>query len=170
MTEKQIEKIKITIKQHRAALLAEKKKFGGFDDSQGRRYFISDLYLRICDYKGAVTYKKWFDKNFPGDIGSPLLSLNWAIALHGLNQINETKKYTIDTAFQNVYLHRLLLDREANLIDMYDPHGQELLDRTRTWIVDCKKVVSKPYMDWLSEFIDSDEYNKQINKFIGYDI
>jgi len=58
MTEKQIEKIKLSIKKHRTALTAEKRKFGGFDDSAGRRYYISDLFLRIADYKGAITYKK----------------------------------------------------------------------------------------------------------------
>jgi hypothetical protein len=167
MTEKQIDKIKISIRKHRAALSAEKRKFGGFDDSQGRRYFISDLYLWVSDYKGAITYKKWFDKNFPDDLGSPLLSLNWAIAFHGLGQINETKIYTIDTAFQNVYLLGLLLDRDVKLIDMYDPYGNEILERTKSWIKDCKKVVSKPYMDWLSVFVDSDEYNEHINKFVS---
>ena len=80
MTEKQIEKIKLSIKKHRTALTAEKRLYGGFDDSAGRRYYISDLYMRIADFKGAITYKKWFDKNFPDDIGGPLLSLNWSIA------------------------------------------------------------------------------------------
>lgn len=65
MTEKQIEKIRLSIKKHRAALTAEKRIYGEFDDSQGRRYYISDLYMKLGDYKGAITYKKWFDKKFP---------------------------------------------------------------------------------------------------------
>jgi hypothetical protein len=39
MTEKQIEKIKVMIIKHRATLVAEKRKFGGFGDGAGRRYF-----------------------------------------------------------------------------------------------------------------------------------
>lgn len=45
MTEKQIERLKQKIKKERAALSAEKRKFGWFDDSYGRRYYIADLYI-----------------------------------------------------------------------------------------------------------------------------
>jgi hypothetical protein len=167
MTGKQIEKIRLSIKKHRSTLTAERRKFGGFDDSAGRRYFISDLYLRIADYSGVLTYKKWFDKNFPDDCGTPILSLNWSIAFHSSGLIEKCKIYTLDTAFQNVYLHGLLLDREVKLIDMKDPNGNKLLEHTKSWISDCKKNVTKPYMEWLSAFIDSNEYSGPITKFIS---
>ena len=166
MTEKQIEKIRLSIKKHRTALTSEKRKFGGFDDSAGRRYSISDLYMRISDYKGAITYKKWFDKNFPDDIGSPLLSLNWSIAYFGLGQITETKIYTVDTAFQNIYLHGLLLDSEVSRIDMYE-HGYDMLEFAKSMIKDCKKVSTQPYLDWLAIFMETDEYKESTNKFIA---
>lgn len=166
MTEKQIEKIKLSIKKHRTALTAEKRLYGGFDDSAGRRYYISDLYMRIADFKGAITYKKWFDKNFPDDIGGPLLSLNWSIAYFGLGQISEAKIYSIDTAFQNVYLHGLLLDREVIRIDMYE-YGYDMLEFAKSMIKDCKKVLSQPYLDWLTIFMDTDEYKEPINRFIA---
>jgi hypothetical protein len=166
MTDKQIDKIRLSIKKHRAALTAEKRLYGGFDDSAGRRYYISDLYMQIADYKGAITYKKWFDKNFPDDIGGPLLSLNWSIAYHGIGLIEETKIFTIDTAFQNIYLHGLLLDREVTRIDMYE-HGYDMLEFANSMIKDCKKVSTKPYLDWLAKFIDTDEYKEPINKFIA---
>jgi hypothetical protein len=50
MTEKQIEKIRLSIKKHRSALTAEKRKFGGFDDSAGRRYYIFD-FMYVYLYK-----------------------------------------------------------------------------------------------------------------------
>ena len=156
----------MSIKKHRAALIAEKRKFGGFDDSGGRRYYISDLYMQIADYKGVITYKKWFDKNFPDDIGGPLLSLNWSIAYYGLEQIHYTKIYTIDTAFQNVYLHGLLLDREVNRIDMYE-HGYDMLEFAKSMIKDCKKVSRKTYLVWLTIFIYTEEYKEPINRHIA---
>lgn len=165
MTEKQIEKIKLSIKKHRAALTAEKRLYGEFDDSRGRRYYIPDLYMRIADYKGAITYKKWFDKNFPDDIGSPLLSLQWSIAYLGLGKITSTKIYTIDTAFQNIYLHDLLLGREVNRIDMYES-GYNLLESASSMLKDCKKISTQAYLDWLSIFIDTDEYKDSINRYI----
>ena len=166
MTEKQIEKIRLSIKKHRSTLTAEKRKFGGFDDSAGRRYYIPDLYMRIADYKGAITYKKWFDKNFPDDIGTPLLSLEWSIAYFELGLITETSIYTVDTSFKNVYLHGLLLDRDISRIDMYE-QGYDMLEFAKSMIKDCKEFSTKPYLDWLKIFIDTDEYKQTINKFIA---
>lgn len=166
MTEKQIEKIRLSIKKNRAALTAEKRRFGGFDDSAGRRYYISDLYMRISDYKGAITYKKWFDKNFPDDIGSPFLSLCWSIAYYEIGKMKESIIYTIDTAFQNIYLHNLLFDREVNRIDMYE-HGYDMLEFAKSMIKDCKKMATQNYLDWLIEFMVTEEYKEPINKFIA---
>jgi len=165
MTEKQIEKIKLAIKKNRAALSAEKRKFGGFFDNSGRRYYISDLYIKIADYKGAITYKKWFDKNFPDDIGSSLLSLNWSIAYFELGKIAEAKIYTIDTAFQNIYLHDLLIGKEVKRIGMYE-HGHDMLDVAKSIIKDYKKIVTQTYLEWLTVFMDTDEYKEPINKYI----
>lgn len=166
MTDKQIEKIRLAIRMNRAALTAEKRKLGGFDDSVGRRYYISDLYMRISDYKGAITYKKWFGKNFPDDIGGPLLSINWSIAYFELGQLTDTKIYTIDTAFQNVYIHGLLLDRVISRIDMYE-NGYDTLEFAKSMVKDCKKIITRPYLDWLTAFIDTDEYKKPVNKYIA---
>ncbi|HHN48794.1 MAG TPA: hypothetical protein ENN08_07725 [Bacteroidales bacterium] len=125
-----------------------------------------DLFMRISDYKGAITYKKWFDKNFPNDIGGPLLSLNWSIAYSGLGHIKEAKIYTIDTAFQNIYLHGLLLDREVSRIDMYE-HGYDMLEYAKSMIMDYKKVSTQPYLYWLRQFMDTDDYKAPVNKVIA---
>ena len=166
MTDKQIEKIKIKIKQQRTALLAEKRLYGWFHDGSGRRYYISDLYLQIGDYKGAIIYKKWFDKNFPEDIGDAMVTMNWAIAYHELGKTKEAEAYTIHTSFQNIYLHGLLLDRLVEKIDIYES-GYDLLEYTKSQIKDFRKVVTKSYLDWLSGFVKTDDYNIPINRFIA---
>lgn len=166
MTEKQIDRIKLRIKKQRAALVAEKRLYGGFHDGGGRRYYIADLYLQIVDYKGAITYKKWFDKNFPDDIGDAMMSLNWSIAYHGLDKIKEAEIYAVDTAFQNIYIHGLLLDKAVDKIDMFEPEN-DILDYTETNLKDFKKLVTKSYRDWLSSFMNTDEYKEPITRFIS---
>ena len=52
-------------------LAAEKKKFGCYDDSRGLRYLPTSYFVQMEDYKGGVTYLKWFYKNFPDDGGFP---------------------------------------------------------------------------------------------------
>ena len=51
MTPKQIEKVQIKIKKIRAALAAEKRMFGCYDDSRGMRYLPPHLFVKIQDYK-----------------------------------------------------------------------------------------------------------------------
>ncbi|MGQ1891483.1 hypothetical protein ACT29H_13665 [Thermophagus sp. OGC60D27] len=122
--------------------------------------------MKIADYKGVITYKKWFDKNFPDDIGSPFLSLIWAIAYFETGKMAEAKIYTIDMAFQNIYLPELLLDKEVNLIDMYD-HGPNMLDFAKSLTDDGKKLLTNNYRDWMETFMHTDEYKKPVNKFIA---
>jgi hypothetical protein len=166
MTEKQIDRIKLKIKKQRTALVAEKRLYGGFHDGGGRRYYIADLYIQIADYKGAITYKKWFDKNFPDDIGDAMMSLNWSIAYHGLDKFKEAEIFAIDTAFQNIYLHGLLLDRVVDRIDMFEP-GYDILDYTESHLKDFKKSVTKSYLDWLSIFMTTDDYKVSVNRHIA---
>ena len=165
MTEKQIERVRLSIKKHRAVLTAEKRKFGGFFDNRAIRYHIANLYMKIADYKGTITYKRWFDKNFPEDIGSPLLSLHWSIAYYELGKIKEAKIYTIDTALQNIYLHELLLDRKVKHIDMYE-FGRDMLEHAQLIRKEYGKEATDSYLNWLSAFIETDEYKEPINKFI----
>ena len=169
MTEKQIERVRLNIKKQRGALAAERKKFGGYFDNSGRRYGISGLYMSISDYKGTIVYKRWFDKNFPGDIGASLLSLHWSIAYYELGKLKEAKIYTIDTAFQNIYLHKLLLDKEVSKIGMYED-GRDMLEFAQLMNKDHRKVVTDSYLNWLSTFIETDEYKEPVNEFIALSI
>lgn len=71
MTSAQITRIQTRIINLRKILAAERARFGGYDDSAGRRYTILNLYFSIGDYKGAANYLRWFFKNFPDDAGFP---------------------------------------------------------------------------------------------------
>jgi hypothetical protein len=71
VTPKQIERVKTKIADIKRILAAEKKKFGGYDDSRGLRYLPTKYFIQLGDFGGGLTYLKWFDKNFPGDSGFP---------------------------------------------------------------------------------------------------
>ena len=164
MTDKQIDKIKLKIKKQREALVAEKRKYGGFHDGGGRRYYIADLYLQIHDYNGAITYKKWYDKNFPDDIGDAMVSFNWSVAYHGLNMIKEAEIYAIDTAFKNIYLHNLLLNKPVDKIEI---NKDDFVMLNNKVLEEFKNIVSTTYLSWLSDFIETNNYKEPINKYIS---
>jgi hypothetical protein len=166
MTENQINKIRESIKRRRAGLFAGKRQFGGFDDSVGARYAIADLYLKIADYQGALTYRKWFYKNFPDDWGVPELSLDWAVAFYATGKIEDCKICTIETAFQNVYLHGLMIGRSIAQIDKCESFNCEEIDYAQSIAENCKVLSTSQYIEWLAEFVNSDEYKAPVKEFI----
>ncbi len=62
MTPAQITRIQTKIIKLHKVLAAERARFGGYDDSAGRRYTILNLYVSVADYKGAFVYLRWFFK------------------------------------------------------------------------------------------------------------
>ena len=108
MTEKQIEKIRNKIRSLRVKLSAEKRKHGWYNDSRGYRFIIPDLYLQIEDYKGALRYFNWFEKEFEMDSGFPDFNLAWTITLYKNKKPDLAIKKLYTTAFSNTYLIELI--------------------------------------------------------------
>jgi hypothetical protein len=58
-------KIVERIHRYENSLLAEKRRFGSFDDGYGKRYLLGPLYLLAGDIEGAVKHYKWSSSPFP---------------------------------------------------------------------------------------------------------
>ncbi len=52
-------------------------EFGAFDDSRGLKYLTLEYYIKIQDYNGGLNYTRWFQRNFPDDIGFPEFLFEW---------------------------------------------------------------------------------------------
>ena len=81
MTPKQTDRTQNKIAKIKRALAADKRLWGCYDDSRGLRYLSPALYLKLKDYKGAMRYFNWFQKNFSDDSGYPSFLLEWTITL-----------------------------------------------------------------------------------------
>lgn len=167
MTEKQIEKIKKKIKVCRARLATEKRMFGDYDDSQGLRYYIPELYLKIKDFKGALVYFRWFAKAFPDDIGYPDFNLFWAATLFENNKISDAIKKVYATAFSNTYFLDLISGRDTVQIDKSEPIGFETLDYAKSAYEDCIEFITLEFQVWISNLSEFDEFKDNMNKFIS---
>lgn len=76
MTPKQAERLIKKIAVIKRVLAAEKRKFGGYDDSRGLRYLPTRYYLQLGDYRGG----------WPTPVGSPKpFPTIWAFRTSGLN-------------------------------------------------------------------------------------
>jgi hypothetical protein len=166
MTEKQIEKIKAEIRSNRAKLVAERKKYGDYRDSEGKRYSIAILYAKIGDFKGALRYFNWFDEEFPRDIGDPLFHFIWTVTLFENNRHEKTVSQAYKTAFSNTYLFPLLLDKQVESIDKSELIGFETLGFAGRIKKDCLHYGTDEFFNWLQEFVESYEYQENLNTFI----
>lgn len=90
--------------RYRKALTAEHKKFGAIDDSGGKRYRIGPLYILAGEPGKAVTYYRWFAKQFPDDVGEPLHLIYWVLALLRVGKASDAAKKLLEVMVRNLYV------------------------------------------------------------------
>ncbi|MBE3085652.1 MAG: hypothetical protein IMZ64_05480 [Bacteroidetes bacterium] len=167
MTERQIERIKKTIKFYRARLAAEKRMHGDYDDSAGLRYIIPELYLKIRDYKGALVYFRWFSKAFSDDIGFPVFNLFWSAAFFENNKIPQAINKAYETAFSNTYLLDLINGKDPVQLDKSETIGYENLEYAKQVYKGCIKFITLEFQIWISNLSEFDDFKANLNKFIS---
>jgi hypothetical protein len=167
MTERQIERIKKTIKFYRARLAAEKRMHGDYDDSSGLRYIIAELYFQIMDYKGALVYFRWFSKAFPDDTGFPVFNLFWSAAFFENNKIPQAIQKAYETSFSNTYLLELIAERETVQLDKSEMIGYENLEYAKQVYKDCINLITLEFHIWISNLSEFNDFKANLNKFIS---
>ncbi len=92
MTPKQAERLQKKIADIKRVLAAEKRKFGGYDDSRGLRYQPTEYYIKLADYAGVLRYLRWFARQFPDDAGFPDFLFECTILLFKTGKTKEAEK------------------------------------------------------------------------------
>jgi hypothetical protein len=118
---KEPKKIRERIKRYERDLASEKRRFGGYDDSTGKRYLLGPLYLLLGDIDGANKFFAWFQRAFPDDMGEPFQYLCWARALHQVGDRRNAAKKLAQTWFRNHFIVERLLGIEEPRPDV--PYG-----------------------------------------------
>jgi len=94
----------------RRALASEEKRLGGtINDGAGKRYMIGPLFVQCGDLDAALLHYAWFEKACPDEIGEPIHSLLWALALYRAGQQTRAREKLLETMIQNIYLLPSLL-------------------------------------------------------------
>ena len=104
MTPRQAQRLLQKIADIKRILAAEKRKFGGYDDSRGLRYGPTRYYLQLGDYKGGLAYTRWFAKAFPSDVGFPDFLFEWTILLFKGGKLAEAQVKAWQTFCSNTYV------------------------------------------------------------------
>jgi hypothetical protein len=166
MTPKEIEKYKKYIADVKRALSAEKRKFGAYNDSRGMRYYPPKAYTKLQDFKGGLTYLKWFNKNFPDDIGFPDFLFEWTLILFKSSQFADAEKKAFETYCSNTYLFDKYFGRPIIPIDKYEYSNIDCPSYTDSFEYSCKSTELSDFNEWLKLYLASEKFIKLSAKFI----
>ena len=166
MTPKQIEKIQNKIAKIKRALAADKRQWGCYDDSRGLRYLPPALYLKLQDYRGAMRYFNWFDKNFPDDAGYPIFLFEWLITLFKNGKHKEAEKMALKTFFADTYLLDNFLGKETLNLQITEHSNLENSALVENLNYEQNDEVLQDFTKWLSEFVLSEKFYLYAHEFL----
>ncbi|RZK42165.1 MAG: hypothetical protein EOO61_05565 [Hymenobacter sp.] len=166
MTPKQAERLRKKIIDIKRVLAAEKKKFGAYDDSRGLRYFPTRYYIQLGDFKGGLTYLRWFAKNFPDDAGFPDFLFEWTIILYQSGKTKEAEKKAIETFCADIHLFDEFLDRPGIPVEPWEYAAIE--DDSFAAYFDSlgKQTMLVDFAEWLTAFMATERFLTSSSKYI----
>jgi hypothetical protein len=167
MTPKQEERLRQKIADIKRALAADKRQWGGqYHDGRGLRYSPPQYYLQLEDYKGAITYYRWFEKHFPDDSCYGLFFFEWALALFKTGKAKEAEKKILKCFMGNIYLLDTFLEKPLVLVPELQASAWSLKSLERGVGYAKSSGALKDFGEWLEAFVVSDRFFKVANEFI----
>jgi len=106
----QLWRIPARIDSIKADMKRDKNMFGFIDDGRGLRYEVPVLQMRIMDLAGAHRYRTWFLKNFPDDIGEPVMLLAWTAMFFHRRELKKAHEQLCRTVYSNLYIVPHVID------------------------------------------------------------
>lgn len=154
------------IEQLKKILKKEKREWGAYDDSYGRRLLIGPLYLLANDTEGALKYYKWYEKNFPDDCSEPFNYLCWSLILHRADKEHDADLKLYRTMLSNIYLLPYLLDADqpSNGIE----YGSNWEDKNYAFQIpeEYLAVWTDDEKGWANSVYHGEEVSRYRNKYI----
>jgi hypothetical protein len=166
MTPKQTQRLIKKIADIKRALAAEKRKFGGYDDSRGLRYLPTRYYIQLADYKGGITYTRWFDKKFPDDIGFPDFLFEWAVLLFKAGKLAEAKGKIWQTFCANTYVLDKFFGHPLQPLPKYEWSTMAQLGFTEHFPYSHQQADLLDFSAWLAEFMASEPFSTRKVRYL----
>ncbi len=77
------------------------------------------------DWTGGLKYLKWFEKNFPNDMGLPVFLFEWTIILFKNGKIQEAESKAFQTLSSDTYLPDAFFETPVLAIDKWEGFNLE---------------------------------------------
>ena len=166
MTPKQSQRLIKKIADIKRALAAEKRKFGGYDDSRGLRYLPTRYYLHLADYKEGLAYTRWFAKTFPDDIGFPDFLFEWAVLLFKSGKLAEAKAKIWQTFCANTYVLDKFVGHPIHPIQKYEWSNLAQAGFTAYFTYSHQQTEWLDFSQWLEEFMASELFTTRKARYL----
>ena len=166
MTPKEIERTKKKIGDIKRGLAAEKRKFGGYDDSRGLRYLPTRYFIQIGDYSGGLRYLRWFDKNFPNDGGFPEFLFESTIILFQTGHTKAAEKKAFQTFCSNPYWFDRYFGRPITPLDIWHSSNVTEPDYTENLEYSSQQQTRADFTEWLDKFISTEDFISRSSRYI----
>jgi len=163
---KEPKKIKARISRYERQLRKEYEMNGFIRDGYGKRYLLGPLYLLLGDIEGAIKSFEWFEEMFPNDMGEPIHSLCWTLAVYRSGNIAEAAHRLLQTMLSNLYLIPHLIGLEQNELDIW--HGSNLAEMEYLHYVppEIWALWDAPALQWAKETYKSPDVGQNRTRYI----
>ena len=149
------------------ALASEKRRFGAFDDSSGKRYRIGPLFALAGDLKGALAHYKWFEKQFPDDVGEPLHCLWWALALYRSGDLENANRKLLETLIRNLYLLPALAGSPIARQDMWHSSNWDQPEYLAQVSPEFLPQLSEDERSWIGRQLESALFRRVKEEYVS---
>ncbi|GAA4455058.1 hypothetical protein [Rurimicrobium arvi] len=162
------ERIIRKIQKIKAALAADKKRWGGFyRDGGGLRYAPPELFIQMGDFSGGLRYLNWFAKNFPDDSGYPDFLFEWTFILFKTGLLKAAEKKAFETFTRNTYLFDRFFDRPIVQIDKWERSNLEIAAfATDHFHYNSGQENMSDFSGWLDQLLRSERFSALTNRYI----
>lgn len=148
----------------RAYLNQEKRDFGYLRDGEGWRYDLAMYYYLLDDNKRSAEYIRWFEKNFPDDVGDPLQMVLMALMLHRMGKDGSAK--LVRAMLSNLYLIPRAIGETQDRLDIWHSSNwdiPEYVDSIPDRILDA---ITEDQREWIRKLYHSESVTHSRNRCI----
>ena len=166
MTPRQIERLRKKIADIKKSLAAEKRKFGGYDDSRALRYLPPKYFIQLQDFTGGLAYLKWFSKQFPDDVGFPDFLFEWAIILFKNGKTRACEFKIFEAFCSNTYILDKYFGNAVIPIDKYEHSDLPTTAFLNYFEYAARQKDLEDFTIWLRAYINTAQFKDQCIRYI----
>ena len=141
-----------------------KREYGGFHDSNGSRYYLFYLCFLLGDNRRSSEYLRWYEKNFPDDIGEPVQLLCWALIVHRMGK--NAEKRLAEAMLSNIYLIPVILGDKIAKVDMWHSSNYEAPEYLDYFPDRIKAEITSEDKKWIESCYISDKFQGLLKRHI----